>query len=666
MIDHDRARELAAAALDFDLSAEDRRSASWPHLVELRAPVAPSPTASMPMRRALAGLATIDAPDRPPGAGSSMPAPAASPMPRRPMPRDGSPADVPRRVAIRPPFPAIPPRYRWPLVVTTAAVVIVALIGGGLVWRAGPERVRTSPSAVRRRTAPTASGSAAIGRATPRRSSPARRLAASPRDPVADLTADDVAGGVVGLASGFRLTSLDGTPGRRARPTPDRRAADRLLGHARCRRQVRAYHPDRAAHPGCRLPLHAARPLTARGLDRGRSRPISRCGSSARVPGQHGDGRPARYRASRSPSTRTASSTPPATSTISPRSPAGSSSTAASSRSCPTGPSSRRRSTRSRSHPGIEVGATGERLEQASRFRFETAATDGAPPGHDTFQFSDDLFESATRDRPIDRGLGVPGRRGSRSNAAPPPTSAPIEVYRIAGPRRRDRRFTARSGRSRAGPLCRPRDLVPTAGLTRVVALDARLQDSEGVLWTELPERLPAGWYLVSSRPPRRPIQAILQVTDIAGYLVVSDTKTLLWANDLATGGPRSPAPSPVRGRGPGSARAADGIAARGDPAERRARAPLGSCADPCVPLVTVRDGDRAAFLSRRPDRRDPEGQGQHRMDGSVQRRGLRTGRPSTPTARCIARRTRSTPGASSATATPVDVPEAVTIRLAR
>ena len=40
-------------------------------------------------------------------------------------------------------------------------------------------------------------------------------------------------------------------------------------------------------------------------------------------------------------------------------------------------------------------------------------------------------------------------------------------------------------------------------------------------------------------------------MTDIASYLLVTDTKTLLWANDLATGGPLTGATAAVAGTGP-------------------------------------------------------------------------------------------------------------------
>ena len=136
---------------------------------------------------------------------------------------------------------------------------------------------------------------------------------------------------------------------------------------------------------------------------------------------------------------------------------------------------------------------------------------------------------------------------------------------------------------------------MPTKGLpTAVSALDAKLHDEDGTLWFQLPKRLPAGWYVVTVRSGTRPVQTILQVTDIAGYLVVTDTKTLVWANDVGSGGPVA-----------GATVATDGVelGRTGDDGTRIADTPAGlkvrgrAVHRPCSPVVTVRSGDRATFL---------------------------------------------------------------------
>ena len=105
---------------------------------------------------------------------------------------------------------SIPTTYRLPLAMLTAAAVIVALVGGMLFWRSSPDAgldvAAASPSA----SVPAASGSAAPS------DGPGPNVADG-WTPSAELTADDINGGVVALASGFRLASLDGTPADRAR-----------------------------------------------------------------------------------------------------------------------------------------------------------------------------------------------------------------------------------------------------------------------------------------------------------------------------------------------------------------------------------------------------------------------------------------------------------------
>ncbi len=61
--------------------------------------------------------------------------------------------------------------------------------------------------------------------------------------------------------------------------------------------------------------------------------------------------------------------------------------------------------------------------------------------------------------------------------------------------------------------------LVDTKALDRVVAFDAPFNPNGDAFWVQLPEALPAGWYLVQQPDGTRPSQIVLQVTDVAGYL---------------------------------------------------------------------------------------------------------------------------------------------------
>jgi len=190
MIDHEHALELAAAALDFGLSDEDR-AALQAHLDGC----ADCRSADQLLRadaQRVADLSMRDAPDRLRGrvlasAGTSA--------------RGERPASAASGASVQRP-PIIPTRHRRLAAVLATAAVVVVLIGGTLFWQ-----TTSTPSRGVAASSPSPSDS------TP---SPSGGPGASPVDdtsaPVADMTADDIEGGVVALSSGFRLASRDGRP----------------------------------------------------------------------------------------------------------------------------------------------------------------------------------------------------------------------------------------------------------------------------------------------------------------------------------------------------------------------------------------------------------------------------------------------------------------------
>lgn len=96
----------------------------------------------------------------------------------------------------------------------------------------------------------------------------------------------------------------------------------------------------------------------------------------------------------------------------------------------------------------------------------------------------------------------------------------------------------------------RARSLVDTGRLQPVTSFDAEIEglDSQpqGLpgffgqprLFFRMPGALPTGLYLLQATHRDQVVQAWLQITDIATYLALSDTATLVWANDVSTGLP--------------------------------------------------------------------------------------------------------------------------------
>ena len=236
---------------------------------------------------------------------------------------------------------------------------------------------------------------------------------------------------------------------------------------------------------------------------------------------------------------------------------------------------------------GVTGASTGQATTVDTRFQFETAATT-APAETIEFSFQDQLVESSTADRPA---IGLWGYFEEGKS----PKTTPIQVYRLAN---LDAAIAAfRSLRARPDWSRWSTDgLVDTTKLTRLVAFEARLNKYQDSFWVQLPDRLRAGWYLVQQTAAHRPLQLVLQVTDVAGYLAVSETRTLVWANDLKSGAPIV-----------GAAATSDGTAiGRTDPRglaigptpKSLLPQPSDACARPCDPVVTVRTVDgRSIFL---------------------------------------------------------------------
>ena len=148
---------------------------------------------------------------------------------------------------------------------------------------------------------------------------------------------------------------------------------------------------------------------------------------------------------------------------------------------------------------------------------------------------------------------------------------------------------------------------VPSTGLTKVAGIEATLRDANGTLWTTLPERLQAGWYLIEHPDARTPAQAVLQVTDVSAYLAVSDRRSVIWANDLAT---RQPiAAAAVESGGGALGRTDPNGLLLVDTPQGWSSSVLNACTEDCTPIVTVATGGRSAFLPVT-GRSNPDGKG--------------------------------------------------------
>ncbi len=558
--EHTRAQELAASAIDFELEDEERDELER-HMEEC-ADCRAVKNHLVSLDRAIADLPLESAPD---GLRRRVLDPVATAGRRR------------RHAVWR-----IPERFRWPAVgVAATAVVAIVVVATTLPWSPRqPDRppvtaVSPGPSGPATAPAPGATDG-------PWSSDPPPILAYSPR---AELTPGDANGSVLGLDSDFRLASLDGTP--------PAELASRLTVEPSL---------DLAIEPeagGTAVRLRPRAPLTPGAVYR-----FTLVGTDGATLDSWA------FQARQA--VRVVSTVPGDTETDVPLN---------------TGieitfdqdgvvdpethvtiePATKGRFEQhgrvlvfvpDRLKPatiytvtvtsGVGVKGTDETLAEDVRFRFETAAKAGSQRAV-VLQFPDDAVEVATATRP-ELTMWAYSEEESAS-----PKKARIEVYRLADLNgaidafRQLRRSSRWARWSTDG-------LVATSGLRRVMTFDARLEQTGGALWFRFPDVLPPGAYLVQHPSGTRPVQTILQVTDVAGYLTVSDSRTLVWANDVATRAPLSGATASAEGAVLGRTDA-DGLLLADTPAPLRFD-PDRPCPDACDPVVIVTAADgRSVFL---------------------------------------------------------------------
>jgi hypothetical protein len=180
---------------------------------------------------------------------------------------------------------------------------------------------------------------------------------------------------------------------------------------------------------------------------------------------------------------------------------------------------------------GVTLTGSSMALEDGITFRFETEP----PPGPRELRVS---FASAM--------VGArPGEEPSmllqRHNRRDGTNSLPVWIYRLPDldtTMAAARRLTGGNRWLRASGA----GLFPTDGLDRVATLDAPLHRAiYDTLVLSIPARLDRGAYLVMI--PRRTgaAQALLQVGNLSAYATSTETRTVVWVNDLA-------GPTPVGG----------------------------------------------------------------------------------------------------------------------
>lgn len=183
---------------------------------------------------------------------------------------------------------------------------------------------------------------------------------------------------------------------------------------------------------------------------------------------------------------------------------------------------------------GVPLEGSDLALEESETFQFETAATtESSETGAAESLISpiSYLQEAATGSRPLLQLYSPLEVSRVRIRVYDIPTiAAAVDAYLALV------KSPAWAGSTDVG-------LVRTAGLTEIARFTTpirRWPDGSGhhAGWIQFPDPLPPGWYLVDIPSRGRDVQAVLQVTDVHTTTITGSGRTVVWANDLATGGP--------------------------------------------------------------------------------------------------------------------------------
>ncbi len=236
---------------------------------------------------------------------------------------------------------------------------------------------------------------------------------------------------------------------------------------------------------------------------------------------------------------------------------------------------------------GLPLAGTGMRLERDVVLRFETAGND---PAKVRVHLNRPLYDASTKEQ---AAIGLYMYREDdeeEEGATEAAEKVSVKVHRLPGLEAAIRAYDAIHAipdwtvLSAAAP-------VRTSGLPKVLSGTLRLRDSDSGRWIQLPRALRAGWYVVTVTLAGIPHQAVLQVSDLAAYAMVSTNRTAAWVNDLRTTGPARGVSVSIEGRALGKT-GADGLLVARTPA-----VVIGRADDGRDMRLIVRAGGRATFV---------------------------------------------------------------------
>ncbi len=179
----------------------------------------------------------------------------------------------------------------------------------------------------------------------------------------------------------------------------------------------------------------------------------------------------------------------------------------------------------------LALSGSKDRLMDDVVFRFETANT-GVTARGEYFNFYDDemIWNSLTAPSVAFTSQGYDLNTMSIDVFRFPSTAAYISAIQLK------EQFPTWAVESRESKL------IPLTNLSKIFDFQPKVEQIEDYRssYLSLPERLDHGFYLLQTQLGSMVYQMLLQITDIAVFVTVSETKTLIWVNDVTTDAPIS------------------------------------------------------------------------------------------------------------------------------
>ncbi len=206
---------------------------------------------------------------------------------------------------------------------------------------------------------------------------------------------------------------------------------------------------------------------------------------------------------------------------------------------------------------GLKLKNSKYSLKEDYSFKFETGKTTSSPTDNykGYFSYNKRLNEFSPREKPHIPFYYYINENSTKSGTAKVQTT----VY---GYKNIDSFITA-LGKKDSIPswayMTNQKNLAQTTGLNKVLNFDQEFKAnySEGQ-FIKIPQALPAGYYVIDSKWDTLRFQTFIQVTDIGMYIMKSDTKSLVWLNDLGSKAPSAGATLSLTGSSKGGTYTSD------------------------------------------------------------------------------------------------------------